>query len=140
MGFYVLFLLIFSLCFDLNHARKPEIDALKSFVDLEEHESFQLMCSIRKGSKPISFEWLKNNERIEDEHDSMLNIIHNPTSSILSFDNVLRHHSGNYSCRASNSDGFDQSSTIIHVKGLFFNLCVFDRDVALWFLKLIIFA
>src|SRR6218665_272788 len=117
MHLYVLLLLL-SCFYENILAKKPEIDPLKAVNELEQHESLQLMCSIRKGSKPITFEWFKNGSRIEVE-DGTPNISMNPSSSILSFDNILSQHSGNYSCKAYNLNGSDQSSTIVRVKGLF---------------------
>ena len=99
-------------------ARKPEIDVLKPVINVEQHESFQLMCAILKGTKPIRFEWLRNGHKIVENDQISIDL--KATSSILYIDKILVQHSGNYSCRASNSDGTDQSSTILQIKGLFF--------------------
>ena len=112
------FLFVFIIVLTTGQARKPEIIPFLDEYNVEQNESYQLMCSISKGTKPIMFEWFKDDHKLYPNSGFLFDS--KPSSSILSFDAFLAHHSGNYSCRASNQDGADQSSTLLQIKGLFF--------------------
>ena len=135
-------LFVFVFILNLCHARKPEIIPLLRGYNVEQNESYQLMCSISKGTKPIQFQWLKNGHKLSPNSEFSFDF--KPSSSIISFESFLPKHSGNYSCRASNSDGFDQTSTVLQIKGLSFwsfflrFSCVSNafRDVALQLLNM----
>ena len=113
---------MFTFLFYLNFfiiatfARKPEIVAFPSIFTVESKEFYELNCNLLKGTKPIHFEWFKND--IFMTSDMNLSIDYKPSSSRLTFSEFQSEHSGNYTCKASNSDGFDQSSTILQIKGL----------------------
>ena len=110
--------ILFFVLFDFISARPPEIVPFGAPVlNIEQNESFLMTCNIAKGTKPIHFEWFRNGVKLVPEHG--LSLDYKSSSSSLTIDDTRIEHSGNYSCRASNSDGFDQSSTFLQVKGLF---------------------
>ena len=114
--FFSLFCL-FLLIFHVGYCRKPELVQFPTVFNLELKESFHLSCNAFKGSKPINFEWLKNGQSLHYENGLIFDS--KSSSSSLTFEEVNFDHSGNYSCKASNTDGFDQVSTLLQVKGLF---------------------
>ena len=125
-------LLYFLFIFDFVHCWKPEIVPFPPVFNVELHDSYELTCSLVHGSKPIQFEWFKNSLKFVSEHG--ITVDQKPYSSRLTFDQFNYDNSGNYSCRASNSDGFDQSTILLQIKGLFwfwFSLLFSRRDVAL---------
>lgn len=110
---------IFCLFFGKILARKPVLSPFAPRFTVEQNEIFQLTCSIAQGTKPIVFEWFKNGSKLSKSQPDIL-LDTKALTSILLFESVKVSHSGNFTCRASNSDGFDQSSTILQVKGLLF--------------------
>lgn len=107
-----LFVLIVS-----TYARSPELVALSAITEADKDDSIVITCSASKGSKPITFEWLRNGEKLF--YSSDFTIDNKVSASILTFDRIRLEHSGNYSCVATNSDGSDQSVTLLQVKGKF---------------------
>jgi len=113
----LLILLCFCCLFSSTSGRKPEIDHFKPIYNVEQGDSFPLLCVSLKGSKPITFEWFRDGHRLMSSSNIGLAVENKPTTSSLSFENILVEYSGNYSCRATNSDGVDESFTIVEVKG-----------------------
>jgi len=139
MDSYIISLILLSLTIVID-GRKPQIDSFKPTVSVEQSESFQLMCSILSGSKPIRFEWYRNGQKLsERSNNDGISVDSKPTSSILYVDRILLKHSGNYSCRAINQDGADVSSTIVQIKGLFhcpFRFdCLLSQSLTVWRLR-----
>ena len=113
----------FCVILKIISAKKPEIIQFSSLFTAEKNEAFQLICGISKGSKPIEFEWFKDGVKIY--HNSDVTVETKTLSSSIQFDSVRITDSGNYSCRASNDDGSDQSSTYLQVKGLDLEFLIF---------------
>ncbi|XP_074593818.1 cell adhesion molecule Dscam2-like [Brevipalpus obovatus] len=72
-------------------------------------------CTIQRGSLPVQFEWLKDGKSIEST--TKLEIDTSKKSSALFLQSLSISDGGNYSCRASNSFGFDQSTSNLIVEG-----------------------
>lgn len=107
---------VILLFFIVNVSSKaPELVPFMLKNVLEQNEPFSLVCSLRKGSQPINFEWFKNGNKVKDH--SGLSLVSQPTLSVLTFAKVQTLHSGNYSCVASNPDGSSKSFTFLQVKG-----------------------
>lgn len=77
----------------------------------------KLSCTVQQGSKPLQFEWFKNDRLllIEDLH---FQIKHEVDDSELIIPELNSRDSGNYSCIVRNSIASDSQSTLILVKGL----------------------
>ena len=113
--FQILFcvLLIFNPVF----ARKPEVSKFPSAINLDKNEFYELNCNSAKGTKPFRFEWFKNAQKFDTQKNGVT-IITKPSFSRLTFDEFKSDHSGSYSCKIINADGFDQTSTLLQIKGL----------------------
>ena len=96
---------------------RPELVELPALVMPLVSEAFALTCSLQSGTRPIRFEWLMNGRDLLADTDDRLVIDSRSTHSILTFERITRQHAGNYTCRASNSDGKDSSHTVLQVKG-----------------------
>ncbi|XP_074605158.1 cell adhesion molecule Dscam1-like [Brevipalpus obovatus] len=72
-------------------------------------------CVLRRGSLPVRFEWLYNDRSMEPS--SKIQIESTTKSSTLILESLTILNAGNYTCRASNSFGFDQSTSNLIVEG-----------------------
>jgi hypothetical protein len=80
---------------------------------------FQVVCSVIHGDSPFTFEWLFQNETIEN---SVATKIENTKRrSILSIESVSHKHSGSYTCRVGNKAGFSFLTAALVVEGLLMN-------------------
>lgn len=81
------------------------------------------MCFAITKTKPVSFEWLKNGQRITGQEENV-RINSANEASVLVLDPVTVKDSGNYTCSATNIHGTDKYTTALEVKGIFrfFNL------------------
>ena len=124
-------ILLFLFILPLIVARAPQIVPFSPRATIELDETFVLTCSLSRGSKPITFQWLQNGIRLSS--DQSLNIESKLSSSTLTFTKIETKHSGNYSCLAQNSNGKDLSSIVLQVKGkiLFFpfNFASYSRPI-----------
>lgn len=79
-------------------------------------DSFDLVCQIAKGDKPIVIEW--NFEGFNDNRGVQISTSRiTDKSSLLSVAKASAYHSGQYTCRASNQAGLVSYSTNITVNG-----------------------
>src|SRR6218665_3783963 len=111
-----MFLRIFiSLWFLLNycHCRSPELEQLVPFKTVQKDDSIVLTCSVSKGSKPITFEWFHNLDKLFPSNDLTIDV--KSSASILTFDRFRIDNVGNYSCVASNLEGTDKSFTFLQI-------------------------
>ncbi|XP_054708130.1 cell adhesion molecule Dscam2-like [Uloborus diversus] len=87
----------------INVLVAPKIDSvpmpLKTFA--EEGQKSKVMCSVVQGDPPVQISWRKNGLPIPLEKD--LSVQNFDDSSLLMFRKAASHHSGNYTCFASNS-------------------------------------
>ena len=85
-------------------------------IELVENMTYILQCTLVSGSKPVTFEWFKDNEKISD-NDNGVKIENLQAISTLSFSEVRRGHEGTYQCLVSSPFGQDSSETRIMING-----------------------
>lgn len=98
-------------------SRAPELESLPSLKNVEKDVSIVLTCNALKGTKPITFEWFHNVNKLFASND--ISIDSKSSASHLTFERVQLEHAGNYSCLATNSYGSDLSFTFLQVEGKF---------------------
>src|SRR5699024_2842390 len=79
----------------------------------------KILCSIQEGSKPISFEWRKDEHILvpgANQHFHIESAAADESQFVIQELVVL--DSGNYTCSARNEYGSDQQTTWLTVKGL----------------------
>lgn len=84
----------------------------------------QASCRMRKGDRPVTFQWLFNGIDIVDTEDTKVTYL-GGTTSILILDPVRAHHQGIYSCSASNDAGVAQVEATVIVNGTLLSVVIF---------------
>lgn len=117
-------IVLFSILLTNVQSKPPELVSLPAVTEAETDDSIVLTCSASKGTKPISFEWQFDGDRLfsspEIAIDSKL------SASILTLERVKPKHRGNFSCLAQNPDGSDRIFTMLDVRGIVFFLLFFS--------------
>ena len=85
-----------------------------------ENMSFILSCMVSSGSQPFQFEWIKDDQLLEN--DDRHKVENHETTSMLSLRKLHRKDTGSYTCKVKNQFGTDSTSTRLLVKGLFSRL------------------
>lgn len=111
--------------YSLNQSMPPKLLDHLSNRSQNHQTNLKLFCSIEHGTKPLQFEWRKNNKilAIDDEADitesnQRIRIENGVETSILFINNLNRYDSGDYVCLVRNEFGEDSQSTSLIVKGL----------------------
>lgn len=78
-----------------------------------------VFCVVIEGDPTFEFTWLKDNKKIHENPNLIVKTIDDFTSS-LTITNLGSEHNGNYTCRVSNSVGYDQQSDVLSMKGKIF--------------------
>lgn len=95
----------------------PQINPFElSDAALNAGESIQVVCAIKDGDLPISFEWLLNDKSIDTDVEISIMPV-GKRGSILSFDAVSHVHAGTYTCVARNQAGEATYSAVLNVNG-----------------------
>ena len=82
------------------------------------------MCLSITKTKPVSFEWLKNGQKITGQEENIRINTVNEVSALV-FDPVTVNDSGNYTCSAANSHGADKFTAVLEVKGIDFSISLY---------------
>ncbi len=82
-----------------------------------EGSSFRLFCHSSAGTKPVFFQWNRNELILANSPESKYKIDNYEDYSQFSLKSVDRSGSGNYSCIVRNAFGTDIQSALLIVKG-----------------------
>lgn len=75
-----------------------------------------IVCKLRRGADPITFEWLYNGKPIP-MHQENARITNSPRRSVFSIGNIRVTDIGNYTCVAINSHGRDTQTESFIIEG-----------------------
>lgn len=78
-----------------------------------------VFCVAIEGDPPFTFLWLKDSERVQESKHLNVKLIDDFTSS-LSISNLGPEHNGNYTCRVTNTAGYDEQVDVLSMKGNIF--------------------
>lgn len=92
----------------------PKLRKTTSDIELIAGDSFSALCSVASGSKPLKFEWCKNNLPLQKEIFKIQSI--DEWNSLLKSASVDTSDIGNYTCRVSNAFGSDSATTMLKIK------------------------
>ena len=82
---------------------------------INQGDSAQVACFIRKGDKPVSITWSLKGDVISSDPDMTTTLL--GQTSLLTITSVSYRHSGTYTCRASNLAGSQTHSAELRVNG-----------------------
>ena len=99
-------------------ASKPKLMEMTNSFNLLEDISFVLQCLLQSGSKPVFFDWQKDGRKLFNS--TKIKIDSFDSFSTLSLNDLHRSDSGVYTCGVKNAFGNDSTSTIINIKGFYF--------------------
>ncbi|GFT08377.1 protein sidekick-2 [Nephila pilipes] len=85
---------------------KPEIQPFHFLSNLSSGKRTVLFCVVVEGDPPFAFTWLKDGVKIQDNQHVSTNE-QNDFTSTLTINKLDANSNGNYSCKVSNSAGFD---------------------------------
>lgn len=97
-------------------SRSPKVQPIFAPKDVSARESVRLLCTFSKGSVPVQFTWMRDDQPLRTENGVSVENV-GTHSSILQFDAIRPDHSANYSCKVANKFGSDSTFAVIAVKG-----------------------
>lgn len=81
-------------------------------------DAVQLTCLVASGDLPVQLTWSFHGSEDKKKREGVSIMKLGSKSSVLIIESLQAHHSGNYSCRASNGAGNDEYTTSIVVNGI----------------------
>lgn len=78
-------------------------------------DPIDMICTLRKGSFPVTFTWFLNNKILTD--NSNVKITLSSRNSHSSIEKLVPEYIGNYTCQAKNKYGVDNTSVLVYAEG-----------------------
>ena len=75
-------------------------------------------CFVTEGDLPLTFKWLKDEEVLRPDDDIGITKLDSYTSMLV-IDRIQEHHTGNYTCVATNAAKVARSTAVLSVSGKF---------------------
>ncbi|GFR28229.1 titin [Trichonephila clavata] len=101
----------------LRGTKPPRIKPFHFSDELSEGLRTAVMCVIIDGDRPFDFKWFKDGEPLVTNKGQFAVESFNDFTSILTIEHLNSESNGNYSCRVTNSAGFDEKSGFLMMKG-----------------------
>ncbi|GBM32187.1 Titin [Araneus ventricosus] len=101
----------------------PKINPFHFSGELDVGMRASVQCAVIYGNPPFEFSWSKDDKKLMDNHGVFIRLFDDFTSTLV-ISEVDANSNGNYTCRASNSKGFDERFAVLSVKGR----CTFSHE------------
>ncbi|GBM32190.1 hypothetical protein AVEN_136736-1 [Araneus ventricosus] len=105
----------------LASADAPKITPFHFSGELDTGMRATVVCAVMTGNPPFEFSWFKDGQKL-DTHEVSIRKFDDFTSNLV-ISKLDSNSNGNYTCKVSNSEGFDQKSAVLSVKGIFSFIC-----------------
>lgn len=99
-----------------NRTGPPILHPLLIPSDLGLGDSLDIMCSLKRGRLPVQFDWTIDGKKASDITSIRINTSERKSDLIIQ--SIHPEHIGNYTCKASNSEGFVKMNTELKVEGI----------------------
>ncbi|GFT08344.1 titin [Nephila pilipes] len=96
---------------------EPKIKSFHFSNELELGMRETVHCNVLYGDTPLEFSWFKDGQRLTDGQDISIGKTDDYGSRLV-ISKVNSDSNGNYTCKVSNSKGFDEKSAVLLVKGV----------------------
>nr|XP_037281520.1 Down syndrome cell adhesion molecule-like protein Dscam2 isoform X1 [Rhipicephalus microplus] len=107
---FILTWMLSAQCGATSHQDAPVIQPLVLPSDVVTGVNTRLLCNVQKGTRPLTFAWIKDGASVSDGVSSQDDF------SLLSIDPVTAESAGNYTCVVSNAAGTDRYTSTLEVK------------------------
>lgn len=94
---------------------KPDLYPLMVPPNIGLGDPIDMICTLRKGSFPVTFTWFLNDKILID--NSNVKITHSSRKSDCSIEKLVPEYIGNYTCQAKNQYGVDNTSVLVYAEG-----------------------
>ncbi|GBM32189.1 hypothetical protein AVEN_136735-1 [Araneus ventricosus] len=98
-------------------AGAPEIGPFLFPRQLNAGMRASVQCAVTIGDPPFEFTWFKDGQKLVESSGVSTRKIDDFTSNLV-ISKVEAGSNGNYTCKVSNSAGFDHKSAVLSVKGI----------------------
>ncbi|XP_071041660.1 cell adhesion molecule Dscam1 isoform X5 [Parasteatoda tepidariorum] len=118
LSIFILRLLVVSELSQSPLVQTKSVPSIRKFLfqdNVVEGDSVTVTCFAVTKTKPITFNWLKNDNTISERKQNVRYETGNEISNLI-LDPVKLEDSGNYTCSATNSDGTDNYTAFLNVK------------------------
>lgn len=109
-----------SLCihFVFIESSAPKINPFHFPSELATGMRASVLCTVMAGEPPFEFAWFKDGEKLENERKFSIKKFDDFTLNLV-ISSVDADSNGNFTCRVSNSFGYDQKSAVLSIKGMY---------------------
>lgn len=101
--------------FSVDGSGPPVLHPLLIPPDLGLGDSLDIICSLKRGSLPVRFDWTVDNRKAADISGVRINT--SERRSVCIIRSIGAEHIGNYTCEASNAEGVVRVKTELRVEG-----------------------
>ncbi|KAG8182730.1 hypothetical protein JTE90_026181 [Oedothorax gibbosus] len=98
--------------------KAPKIKPFHFSDDLEMGLRSVVVCAVMDGDPPFNFEWSKDGRPLATDHKGVTIRKMDDFTSFLTIEKLDADSNGNYTCRVSNSQGYDHKSDTLSMRGL----------------------
>ncbi|GFS44506.1 titin [Nephila pilipes] len=112
----ILLVNVILICLRASLGEKPDLYPMFVPPNIGLGDPVDLICSIRKGSLPVTFTWFQNSKIITNSSKQNIKITNNPRRSVFNIESLNSESIGNYTCQAINNIGSDDESILVYAE------------------------
>ncbi|GFR28238.1 down syndrome cell adhesion molecule-like protein [Trichonephila clavata] len=116
VSWFALSMILFTPSLSLNDV--PQIGPFNFPGNIDVGMRASVQCAVMTGEPPFQFSWFKDGHKLADPHGISIGNFGDFISNLI-ISKVDANSNGNYTCKVSNSAGFDERSAVLSVKGVY---------------------
>lgn len=103
--------------FYFTEASSPKINPFHFPGELALGMRASVQCAVMFGDPPFEFTWFKDGVKVEDSRRISIRKFDEFTLNLV-IAHVDAESNGNFTCRVSNSEGYDEKAALLTIKGM----------------------